>query len=49
MLLNKCAPLRCSAAELIELPELRDRIKKFNRTPEELENDREEERKHERA
>jgi hypothetical protein len=31
MLLNKCAPLRCSASELIELPELRERIHKFKR------------------
>jgi hypothetical protein len=29
MLLNKCAPLRCSTSELLELPELKDRIKRF--------------------
>lgn len=34
MLLNKCAPLRCSASELIELPELKERIQKFSATKE---------------
>lgn len=34
MLLNKCAPLRCSATELLELPELKDRMQKFRKPKE---------------
>lgn len=49
MLLSKCAPLRCSASELLELPELKERIQKFNKSFKELASLRDEERKIERA